>query len=302
MSIVPVTGVPTSRCKSRLGESCFASSLLLAVVFAWGCGGVTSGKSAQAAVPTGGTGTFGISGTISPATLGNGATLTLSGVTTANVTADSSGNYAFSGLPNGGYVVAPSRTGYSFAPGTQSVTINGADVTGVNFTASAHPTFSISGTISPISGGAGATVTLSGPVAATSMSDSAGAYTFTGLASGTYTVVPTSRGFSYTPASQTVTLSTANATAVNFTATAQAVHSVSLNWTASPTASVASYNVYRSTVSGSLFARVNTTAINGLAFTDSTVQNGATYYFVATAVDTNGLESVFSNQVPAVIP
>jgi hypothetical protein len=246
--------------------------------------------------------TYGISGTITPTAGGTGATLSLSGVTTASATANSSGGYTFTGLANGAYVVTPSRTGYSFAPGTQAVTVNGANVTGVDFTAASQPTFSISGTITPATGGAGVSVTLSGAAAATSTSNSAGAFTFSGLTNGSYTVTPTSRGFSYTPASQTITLNAANATAVNFAATAQTVHSVDLTWSPSPTGTVTGYNVYRSTVNGSLFARVNTGPVTGLAFTDSTVQNGLTYYFVTTAVDTNGLESIFSNQVPAVIP
>jgi len=259
---------------------------------------VTSGKSAQTTVP----GTFTISGAISPSAGGNGATLTLSGVSTASATADSAGNYTFTGLASGTYVVAPSHTGYVYTPATQAVTVSGSNVTGVNFTATSQQTFSISGTISPTTGGAGATVTLSGPAASTSTSSSAGNYTFTGLLSGSYTVTPTSRGFSYAPASQQVTLSAANVTAINFTATPQAAHSVSLTWTGSPTTTVTGYNVYRTTISGSLFARVNSSPVTGLAYTDSTVQNGLTYYFVTTAVDPNGGESIFSNQVPAIIP
>ena len=281
------------------GGSCSVwATLLLALALTWGCGGVTSGKTAQVTVPAG---TFTISGTISPSTGGSGATLVLSGVSTANSTADSSGNYTFTGLANGTYVVAPSHTGYVYAPATQAVTINGANATGVNFTATSQQTFSISGTITPLTGGAGATVTLSGPAAATSTSGSSGTYTFAGLLSGSYTVTPTSRGFSYTPASQQVTLSAANVAAINFTATAQAVHSVSLTWSSSPTTAVTGYNVYRTTISGSLFARVNSAPVTGLAYADSSVQNGLTYYFVTTALDSNG-ESIFSNQVPAVIP
>jgi hypothetical protein len=45
--------------------------------------------------------TWSISGTISPASLGAGTTVGLSGAATATVTADSSGNYFFSGLANG---------------------------------------------------------------------------------------------------------------------------------------------------------------------------------------------------------
>ncbi len=271
----------------------------------WGCGGVTSGNSAQA---TASAGNFAISGAISPSAGGNGAALTLSGVSSASATADSSGNYTFTALANGTYVVAPSHAGYVYTPATQAVTvngtvtINGTNVTGVNFTATSQQTFSISGAISPITGGAGATVTLSGPAVATSTSSSAGTYTFTGLLGGSYTVTPTSRGFSYTPASQHVTLSAANLAAINFTATPQVVHSVSLTWSSSPTTTVTGYNVYRTTISGSLFARVNSSPVTGLVYTDSTVQNGLTYYFVTTAVDPNGGESVFSNQVPAIIP
>jgi phage protein U len=274
--------------------------LIVALVLMWGCGGVTNGKSAQATGP--GVQNLTISGTISPSAAGNGAAVALSGVSTATVTADNLGNYTFGGLANGTYVVAPSHTGYSFAPGTQAVTLNGTNATGVNFTGTSQQTYSISGTISPTTGGAGATVTLGGAAAATTTSDNAGAYTFMGLLNGTYTVTPTSRGFSYSPTSQNVALNTGNVTAINFTATPQVTHTVSLTWNGSSTTTVTGYNVYRSTVSGTLFARVNGTPVTGLAYTDSTVQNGVTYYFVTTAVDPIGGESVFSNQVPAVIP
>ena len=246
--------------------------------------------------------TFSVSGTISPAAGGSGATVTLSGVASATTTANSSGNYTFTGLANGLYAVTPSHTGYAFSPGTQSVTVNGANVTGINFTATAQQTFSISGTISPTTGGAGATVTLSGAAAAMTTSNGAGAYSFAGLANGSYTVTPTSQGFGYTPTSQNVTVSAANITGVNFTATQQATHTVALTWTASPSTTVTGYNVYRSTSSGSLYARVNGSPVAGLAYTDLTVQNGVTYYFVTTSVDANGVESIFSNQASAVIP
>jgi uncharacterized protein (TIGR03437 family) len=76
-----------------------------------------------------------ISGTVSPATVGTGATVTLSGAGSALVTADSSGNYTFSGLLNGTYTVAPSKSGFTFTPASQSVSVNGANLTGVNFAA-----------------------------------------------------------------------------------------------------------------------------------------------------------------------
>ncbi len=78
-------------------------------------------------------------------------------------------------------------------------------------------------------------------------------------------------------------------------------HSVALTWNAS-TSTVAGYNVYRSTVSGGPYAKINSSLVAALNYTDSTVQSGTTYYYVTTAVDSGGNESVFSNQVSATIP
>ena len=107
--------------------------LLLAAVTVgftlWGCAGVTSSTSPAP-------GTYSISGTITPASMGSGATVNLSGQKSASTTGDSSGNYSFTGLVNGNYTVTPSRTGYVFAPSVEPVTINGANATQINFTAS----------------------------------------------------------------------------------------------------------------------------------------------------------------------
>src|SRR6267142_848649 len=82
---------------------------------------------------------FSMSGTITPMAAGNGAAVALSGAASASATADNAGNYTFAGLPNGSYQVTPTHTGYAFTPGSQSTTVNGANVTGVNFTANAVP-------------------------------------------------------------------------------------------------------------------------------------------------------------------
>lgn len=81
----------------------------------------------------------------------------------------------------------------------------------------------------------------------------------------------------------------------------QVNHSVTLSWTAS-SSTVSGYNVYRTTVSGSGYAKINSGLIPGLTYTDTTVQSGTTYYYVATAVDASGDESTDSNQATAVIP
>src|SRR5258708_6425796 len=124
-----------------------------------------------------------ISGTISG---GAGSTVALNGMASATTTADASGNYSFTGLANGPYPVAPSKSGFTFSPANHAVTVNGANVTGINFTAQAI-TWSISGTIS---GGAGSTVALSGTASAATTADASGNYSFTGLANGGLTGTP----------------------------------------------------------------------------------------------------------------
>jgi hypothetical protein len=80
--------------------------------------------------------TYTLSGNVSPVSLGSGTTLTLSGAGTGTQTADSLGNYTFGNLPNGTYTVTPSKSGFSFTPGSATVTITNASLTGVSFTAS----------------------------------------------------------------------------------------------------------------------------------------------------------------------
>jgi hypothetical protein len=82
---------------------------------------------------------FGLSGTINPATGGSGTTVALSGTASTTTTADSVGNYAFAGLENGTYTIVPSHAGFTFTPNSQSMPVNGGNVRGVNFTATAVP-------------------------------------------------------------------------------------------------------------------------------------------------------------------
>src|SRR5216683_1654442 len=95
-------------------------------------------------------------------------------------------------------------------------------VSGQNTAPIAPPlTFSISGTISPVAGGNGATVTLSGTASATTTADSSGNFTLSGLANGTYTITPSHAGYGFSPSSMNVTINDSNVTTgINFTATA----------------------------------------------------------------------------------
>lgn len=78
-------------------------------------------------------------------------------------------------------------------------------------------------------------------------------------------------------------------------------YTVHLAWGASTSTGVG-YRVYRSTVSGSYSSPLNSTATAALSYDDTTVSNGTTYYYVVTAVDASGNQSVYSNQATAVIP
>jgi fibronectin type 3 domain-containing protein len=64
---------------------------------------------------------------------------------------------------------------------------------------------------------------------------------------------------------------------------------------------VAGYNVYRGTTLGA-YSRINPTLDSGTAYADSTVVSGHTYYYAATAVDSAGVEGVYSTPVEATIP
>lgn len=77
-------------------------------------------------------------------------------------------------------------------------------------------------------------------------------------------------------------------------------HKVVLTWAAS-TSSVTGYNVYRASGANS-YVLLNVQPLTALSYTDSSVQSGQTYYYAVTAVDANGLQSMLSNQVTAVIP
>ena len=65
---------------------------------------------------------------------------------------------------------------------------------------------------------------------------------------------------------------------------------------------VSGYNVYRGTLSGGPYSKINTVLDASTNFTDKAVQAGSTYYYVTSAVSGGGVESKYSNQVKAVIP
>jgi hypothetical protein len=121
----------------------------------------------------------------------------------------------------------------------------------------------------------------------------------TGIISGT----PTEAGTFGISVEVTDSGSPASSASANFSVTiAAASYSAALSWTASASSDVTGYNVYRSTVSGGRYAKINSSLVAGSTYADSTVVNGQTYYYVTTSVDSTGVESLNSNEVQAVMP
>ena len=85
------------------------------------------------------------------------------------------------------------------------------------------------------------------------------------------------------------------AVSVSGTGVAQVQHVVGLSWNASPSA--AGYNVYRSLTSGSAYSRLNSGLDGQLTYSDNSVQNSQTYFYVTTAVASDGTESAYSTEV-----
>ena len=142
-------------------------------------------------------------------------------------------------------------------------------------------TYSISGS----AGLASATVALTGTSSASVTASSTGAYTFSGLLAGSYTITPSLSGYTFTPESQSATITNANVNGVNFTGAATE-HSVDLSWGAgtitNPSSGqvVVGYNVYRGSVSGGPYTKLNASPITALGYTDTVVSAGQTWYYV----------------------
>jgi hypothetical protein len=81
---------------------------------------------------------------------------------------------------------------------------------------------------------------------------------------------------------------------------ATTAESVVLSWTAS-TSQVGGYNVYRGSVSGGPYTKLNTNVDTSASYTDAGMAVG-TYYYVVTALTSVGAESAYSNEANAIVP
>lgn len=85
------------------------------------------------------------------------------------------------------------------------------------------------------------------------------------------------------------------------TGTQASLHSVSITWTPS-TSSVIGYYVYRRLGSSGSFGKLASSVNSASSFTDSSVSDGSTYFYVVTAVSAANVESEFSAPVSVTIP
>lgn len=79
-------------------------------------------------------------------------------------------------------------------------------------------------------------------------------------------------------------------------------HDVTLNWNDSISSGVVGYNVYRGSISGGPYFKLNSSAVTVNTYNDNGVQAGQTYFYVVTSISSNSIESSYSNEVMAPIP
>ena len=89
--------------------------------------------------------------------------------------------------------------------------------------------------------------------------------------------------------------------AYTVTMQSSANHVVDLSWKASSSSNITGYNLYRSP-DGKTWSKINLSLIASTLYDDSSVSNGSTYYYAATAVDISGKESAKSSSVKVAVP
>ncbi len=179
-------------------------------------------------------------------------------------------------IPIGNVTVGSSGTGSGIlAASNEAVTVTAAS--------SNNSAFTISGLSFPVTIPAGDSVPFT--------------VTFTPQATGS-----ASATLSFTSNAET-SPSTGTATG---TGTAPPTYTVSLAWDASSSPDISGYNIYRAVYSGSCgtFSKLNASLNTGLSYSDTVVEDGTSYCYATTAVNTSNEESGYSNvvsnvQIPA---
>lgn len=247
------------------------------LVVLYGCGGGGGSSPGSDTGPVVQSTTYSISGktTLNGTGLsGVTVTLTPTGGDSTSIITDSTGNFIFTGTANGSYTVSAAMTGYTMSA-SQSVTVNNANVSDIDFTATVVPpaTYAISGTVTLNGTGlSGVTVTLSGSNSVSITTASDGTFTFTGVQNGSYTVSAAMSGYTMS-ASQSVTVNSGDVSNIGFTATAVPPATYSVSGKVTLKGSGFGLCGVVVTLSGSSSTSV-TTASDG-TFTFNGVQNGS---------------------------
>lgn len=112
----------------KYGRLSLAPLIMAVVLLAGGCGGGAGDTSPNAPDTLSGKVTLNGSGLA-------GVTMTLSGTgVSSRLITNSTGNYGFSGVLNGSYIITPTMNGYAFTPSSMTVTVNNGVATGLDFT------------------------------------------------------------------------------------------------------------------------------------------------------------------------
>jgi hypothetical protein len=248
----------------------------------------------QAAVTGSG---FSITGLTLPLTLNAGASVTFSVVFAPQTSGSVSGQITVISNASNPTLTA-SLSGTTTAQGQLALTPTALNFGSVTDGTKLSRTSSLSAT--------GASVTVS----SAKLSDAE--FTLTGISFPLTIAAGTSVPFTLTFVPQTSGLATGtlsfadNASNVpteslSGTGVAPTQHSVSLSWTDSGSG-IVGYNVYRGSISGGPYAKINSALDSTTTYTDTSVLGGQTYYYVTTSVDGSGVQSGYSNQAQAVVP
>lgn len=209
---------------------------------------------------------------------------------------------------------------------------NGTGVQTLDGIGGSTPTFTISGTVTT-SAGAGIPGVVVGNGTNSATTSVSGAYTLSGVVNGTYTLTPSRSGYTFSPATRSVTVSGANVAGQNFTgtavvdttppstvasltATALGSNQINLNWSAATDAGgsgLAGYRIYFCTgASCTVFTQIATVTAPPYINTGLTASTTYRYYVqaydgagnvggaspIATASTSSTGGSVLTNGVP----
>lgn len=239
---------------------------------------------------------------------------TVSGHVQVNVTISTWPNAVVSGVFFGGATANPTpaaaQSTATIAPATASTPATTTQILAANTASLSFPSVTVSSSSSQtvtLTNAGTANVTISNVSVSGAGFNAGGSLVGTTLTPGqtaalTATFAPATSGNS----SGTITV-TSNATngatviALSGTAQAPVAHAVNLSWSAGDSA-VIGYNVYVSTVSGTGYTKLTANPVPAADYSDTGLQAAQTRYYVVTSVNSNNVESAYSQQVSAIVP